>query len=202
MNIQNKSYSFDNYNINLSYNPSNSIYIEIIFNTNQSTYTTTVRTIDLSNLNLDSFFNIIVKSFEFESNYKVNFDINDNFLNLTFYISFDNIFVINVAVRLDKVILLDNKLFINKLNEIETKYENEIKLLKYKIEQYEKIMHQYNFTPQSPPPPPPPPLYPSYSSYSPSYSPSYFPPKQETQVSSLELARTRARSIEKKYAKL
>lgn len=60
MNIQNKYDLFDNFNVNLSYNLSNLIYIEINLNSNQSTYTTTVRTIDLINLNLDSFFNIIV----------------------------------------------------------------------------------------------------------------------------------------------
>lgn len=62
--------------------------------------------------------------------------------------------MINVVVRLDKIISLNNKSFANKLNEIETKYVNEIKLLKYKIEQFEKIMYQSQFLLIPPPPPP------------------------------------------------
>lgn len=134
-NIQNKTYSLENYNVNLSYNSSNSIYIEIIFNINYSTYTTTIRTDDIINPNvdLDMLFYMMVKSFETKpnsgSNYQVSYEFNDKFLNLTFIATFDKLFVTKEVIRLEERILSDDKLLSSKLNEMEINYENKIKLL-------------------------------------------------------------------------
>lgn len=138
-NIQNKTYSLENYNVNLSYNSSNSIYIEIIFNINYSTYTTTIRTDDIINPNvdLDMLFYMMVKSFETKpnsgSNYQVSYEFNDKFLNLTFIATFDKLFVTKEVIRLEERILSDDKLLSSKLNEMEINYENKIKLLNEKI---------------------------------------------------------------------
>lgn len=138
-NIQNKSYSFNDYNVILSYNSSNTIHIEIVFNTNYTTYTTTIRTDDLTNqiLDLDGFFNMVIKSFDskykLDSNYKVDIELNNDFLLLSFTVSFDNLFVIKEVFRLDEKIVSDDKLLNNKLNDIENKYTNEIKSLKDEI---------------------------------------------------------------------
>ncbi len=133
--VDTRTWSFNNYNITLSFTSGDNIFINIINTITFQNYEDIIRDSDISsNLSLELFNTLVTKSFENQPNYKVVFQVENNFLKLTFTAVLDGFFPIVQSIELKEKVLSGDKTLTIKLTEMEAKYKKEINELNKQIE--------------------------------------------------------------------
>ncbi len=133
--VDTRTWSFNNYNITWSFTSDDNIFINIINTITFQNYEDTIRDSDISsNLSLELFNTLITKSFENQPNYKVIFQVENNYLKLTFTAVLDGFFPIVQSIELKEKVLSGDKTLTIKLTEMEAKYKKEIADLQKQID--------------------------------------------------------------------
>jgi len=134
--VDTKTWTFNNYNITLSFTSDDNIFMNIINTITYQNYEGVIRDSDISsNLSLELFNTLINKSFSNQPNYKVVFQVENNFLKMNFTAVLDGFFPIVQTIELREKILSGDKTLTIKLTEMESKYKKEINELNKQIEE-------------------------------------------------------------------
>ena len=132
--IDTNTWVFNNYNITLSFTSGDNIFMNIINTITYQNYEGVIRDSDISsNLSLELFNTLINKSFSNQLNYKVVFQVENNFLKMNFTAVLDGFFPIVQTIELREKILSGDKTLTIKLTEMESKYKKEINELNKQI---------------------------------------------------------------------
>ena len=133
--VDTNTWVFNNYNITLSFTSGDNIFINIINTITYQNYEGVIRDSDISsNLSLELFNTLVNKSFSNQPNYKVVFQVENNFLKMSFTAVLDGFFPIVQTIELKEKILSGDKTLTIKLTEMESKYKKEINELNKQIE--------------------------------------------------------------------
>jgi hypothetical protein len=112
------SYNINNYNVTISNNSNNNIFINVMNNISSQTYEGTFIKKDIPTyLDIKGFFEFISKCFEQTINYSVNFEVSDSKLLLDFNTILD-FMNINHRLILRELILSDDRLTTTKINQL------------------------------------------------------------------------------------
>jgi hypothetical protein len=133
--VDTRTWVFNNYNITLSFSSDDNIFMNIINTITYQNYEGVIRDSDISsNLSLELFNTLINKSFSNQPNYKVIFQVENNFLKMSFTAVLDGFFPIVQTIELREKILSGDKALTIKLTEMESKFKKEINELNKQIE--------------------------------------------------------------------
>ena len=134
--VDTKTWTFNNYNITLSFSSDDNIFMNIINTITYQNYEGIIRDSDISStLSLELFNTLINKSFNNQLNYKVVFQVENNLLKMSFTAVLDGFFPIVQTIELREKILSGDKALTIKLTEMEAKYKKEINELNKQIEE-------------------------------------------------------------------
>ena len=132
--VDTNTWVFNNYNITLSFTSGDNIFMNIINTITYQNYEGVIRDSDISsNLSLELFNTLINKSFNNQPNYKVVFQVENNFLKMNFTAVLDGFFPIVQTIEMKKKILTGDETLTIKLTEMEAKYKKEINELNKQI---------------------------------------------------------------------
>ncbi len=134
--VDSKTFVFNNYNITMSYTSDDNIFMNIINTITFQNYEGIIRDSDItSNLSLELFNTLVNKSFGNQPNYKVVFQVENNFIKINFTAILDGFFPIIQTIELREKVLSGDKALTLKLTEMEAKYKSEINELKKQIDE-------------------------------------------------------------------
>lgn len=136
--VKTNSWVYNFHNINITLTPNNSIYFMVVSNTTFVNYECVVREGDLNSpLDLEKFYSLVANCFNSQPSYSIDWEFEQNLLNITFSALLDGFFDISQSIRLNEKVLSNDKVLTMKLTEMETRHQEEINVLKTKLYELE-----------------------------------------------------------------
>lgn len=146
--IQTKNWIINNYNISTCYTPNTNIYIHAVSNSTYKNYHKTIVDPDLnSNLTIDLFYILMVKTFDKSTNCSLNWGFDDLTLQLKFSTLLDGFFPLEQHIVLDEKVLSDDGVLTMAITEMEAGFLKEIEGLKTRIDELENRTIIFAFKP-------------------------------------------------------
>jgi hypothetical protein len=134
------TWNWNEYVITSSLTSDDNIYINVMNNKTFQTWEKNICAYDLndSGLSIQMFHTILAKSFEQTNpSYSFQFELNRTKLTIIFDAILDGFFPISQSIDLDEKIISGDKTLTLKLGQIESNYQNQIDVLKKRIEELE-----------------------------------------------------------------